>query len=466
MKKNNLLKVLGISFLIIVLLSWFIKTGTITSGTYTNTGTNPIGIYNLFRIPVITIQTFVQYLICFTAIGGFYGVLNKLGCYDKVIKNITNKFKKKPTVFIVISILFFTLLSSFTGETLVLFAFIPFFATILSMLGYNNLLACLVTIGSILVGQIGSIYGFTIVGYYKNVLSVGMNNGLLIKGILFILTTGLFIITILKNIKKNKYKQEETDEILLYEKNEKKKSSLPFIIITILGILFSLIACYNWYYSFNIEIFNKINEFLTNIKIGNYPIMSNILNGMPIIGFLGNYEFIIVLFIMSAILAWIYNVSIDEYVDGIKKGCMQMLIPAIYATLANIIFTYMLTSENGTIYETIINGITNLSTNFNAITTMLISFIGSLLYNDYYYVINSASVIFTNFEEAYRVIAGILSGAIYSLVMLVAPVSLYLVAGLKYFNVSYKDWIKQIWKYALLSLLIVIVITTIAYALI
>ena len=135
MKKNNLLKVLGISFLIIVLLSWFIKTGTITSGTYTNTGTNPIGIYNLFRIPVITIQTFVQYLICFTAIGGFYGVLNKLGCYDKVIKNITNRFKKKPTVFIVISILFFTLLSSFTGETLVLFAFIPFFATILSMLG-------------------------------------------------------------------------------------------------------------------------------------------------------------------------------------------------------------------------------------------------------------------------------------------------------------------------------------------
>ena len=47
-KKYNLLKVIGIAFLVFVVLSWFIPTGYYSSGTYTKGETNPVGLYGIF----------------------------------------------------------------------------------------------------------------------------------------------------------------------------------------------------------------------------------------------------------------------------------------------------------------------------------------------------------------------------------------------------------------------------------
>ena len=47
---------------------------------------------------------------------------------------------------------------------------------------------------------------------------------------------------------------------------------------------------------------------------------------------------------------------------------------------------------------------------------------------------------------------------VHGLVNLVAPTSIILVAGLKYLDVSYKDWLKNIYKYVLLALLIILII--------
>ena len=52
--------------------------------------------------------------------------------------------------------------------------------------------------------------------------------------------------------------------------------------------------------------------------------------------------------------------------------------------------------------------------------------------------------------------------AIYGLVMIIAPTSIFLLVGLSYFKVSYKEWFNYIWKYALLMLGVVIVIAFIA----
>ena len=77
MKKNSILKALGLTFAIVILLSWVIPAGTYTNGAYTATGsTSPIGLYDFLRLPVLTLATFVQYGLFFLAIGGFYGVLS------------------------------------------------------------------------------------------------------------------------------------------------------------------------------------------------------------------------------------------------------------------------------------------------------------------------------------------------------------------------------------------------------
>ena len=85
MKKHNLLKAILIAFLVAVVLSWIVPTGSFSSSTYTSGGTVPVGIINLFRLPVMTMQTFVQYTIVLLAIGAFYGVLNKTGVYDDIV---------------------------------------------------------------------------------------------------------------------------------------------------------------------------------------------------------------------------------------------------------------------------------------------------------------------------------------------------------------------------------------------
>ena len=46
----------------------------------------------------------------------------------------------------------------------------------------------------------------------------------------------------------------------------------------------------------------------------------------------------------------------------------------------------------------------------------------------------------------------------FGLAMLIAPVSIYLLTGLSYFEVEYSKWLKHIWK-ILLAMLVVVMIT-------
>ena len=56
--KRNLLKVIGISFFIFVILSWIIPVGTYTSGKLTTSGIDPVGLGDLFNKPISAIVTF------------------------------------------------------------------------------------------------------------------------------------------------------------------------------------------------------------------------------------------------------------------------------------------------------------------------------------------------------------------------------------------------------------------------
>ena len=158
MKKYSLLKTIGISFLLVCILSWIISASSLSSGTITSLSkTVPVGLYDLSLLPIITLVSFFMYGLLFLAIGGFYGVLNKTGAYSELVSNVANKVK--PKKFVIITIILLSLLSSLTNLTPILFITVPFLVAILLKQGFNKISAFAATVGSILVGTIGTTYG-------------------------------------------------------------------------------------------------------------------------------------------------------------------------------------------------------------------------------------------------------------------------------------------------------------------
>lgn len=463
MKKNNLLKAIIIMFLVAVVLSWVIPTGSYSSDAYTNNGTIPVGIINLFRLPVMTMQTFVQYTIVFIAIGIFYGVLNKTGVYDNIVKDIAKKFKGKEKVFLIIVAICYALLGTLTGLSTLIFLTIPFVAAILLVMGYDKISALLVTVGSMLVGEISSIFGFSGAGYVINVFSIRMVDEVITKIILFIILTGLYVFFIVRKAKLNKGKAKEENIPLFVKDSKNKNSKMPLVVISILFFIICFVGMYNWYYGWGIELFNNLDQKINGLTIGNYPLLSNILKGISILGYWGNYEFSVALIIVTFIIAWIYNIKLDDFIDGVKNGAKEMLPVALYATICSVVFTIML-ANSGNMYATIVNWLAGIKATFNIPVTSLIAISGSLFYNDFYYLLSNAVSVLQGYEAIYYPITGVLLTGMYGIMMMVLPSSIMLVAGLRFFDVSYIDWLKKIWLYileALVVLLLIVIIVTV-----
>lgn len=459
MKKNSLLKAILIAFGIAVILSWIIPNGVYNGGTFTAGTTNPVGIINLFRFPVMTMQTFIQYTIVFLSIGLLYGVLNKTGVYGNIVAGIAKKWKGKEKALLVIVTLVFALIGSLTGVSVYAFLILPFVAAILMMAGYDKMSAMLATVGALLVGEAASIFGFSGAGYIINIFGIKMMDEVITKVVLFLLLTGLYLFFTVRKSALSKTKKEENIPLLVVDKTS-KKSKAPLIVISIVFLLLSLVGMYNWYYGWGVELFNNLDTKISSITIGSYPIMANILNGVTSLGYWGNYEFAVAIVIVTFVIAWVYNVKLIDFVDGAKDGLKQILPVALYATICNVVFTVML-ADQGNMYATIMNWLNGIKATYNVPIASLISVSGSLFYNDFYYLLYNAANIFTTYEAVYYPIVGVLVTGIFGIMMMILPTSVMLVAGLKYFDVSYTEWLKKIWLYILEALVIVVIVAII-----
>lgn len=188
MKKYSLLKVLGICFFVFIVLSFIIPTGTFSSGELTLGNTDPVGFFEWFSAPMNTLTTYGMYGIIFLLIGGLYGVLNKTGVYTKLVDDVKKKMEGKEKKFLTISIFVFAILASFTGLNVALFVLVPFMAAVVLRLGFNKVTALLSTVGAMLVGTIGSTYGFNVCGYINYYFNLNVHNAIIIKlGFLLVL---------------------------------------------------------------------------------------------------------------------------------------------------------------------------------------------------------------------------------------------------------------------------------------
>ncbi len=513
--KRNLLKAIGISFLIFVVLSWIIPVGTYSNGELTTNGIDAVGLFDLINIPVTTLLTFALYIVVFAVIGGLYGVMEKTGALPAWVENITKKFTGKEKGFLIFTIIFFVILSSITGLTLPLFVLIPLFASVLFAMNYDKITAMASTVGAVLVGSVCSTYGFNVTGYTKNILSLDMNNQIIAKLIILVVVTAILIFFILKFSKKKEVKvaakaapakKEAVKEVkaapkkaaakktaakkapakkttakkttkkpaakkntqsLAVAKDVKKVdtkkgiNTLPLIVIFVLMTVITFVGMYNWYYAFGIEVFNDIHTSIMSVKIGDFPIFEHLLSGISQIGYWGNVEFVIMMVIAAALIAWIYKLKLNTFVESFIAGVKKMLPTAIYAALASVILTVLYQASyggTGTLVDTLYAKTFGLTDDFNVATAGIASLYGSFFYNDLYYLLAGMQTYLIGFDASALSVAGLLVQSVASLGMIIFPTSVILIAGLSYFDVPFKDWFKYIWKFALAVFIIILLV--------
>ena len=469
MKKHGLLKMLGILLLLLVIVSYVLPG---RQDTIVYTGLADIFI-NFFGI---VLQNFCYIVLFILVVGGFYGLLNKIPAYKKLLDNIVSKVKPIGKKFIFITILLFAVVASLTGMTLELIVFVPFVASIILLLGYDKLVALSSTIASVMIGYIGGVF-VTFINPNTGSMStyeefVGSSSKLVNtfpKLLLLVTGIALLIYFVNKHIisvesKKVKYELNDSSELLISEVkgNYKDIKTWPLIVILAFVFIILVIGMIPWNSLFGITVFSDFHAWLTGLSIKKFAVIPSIISAsLPALGeWSGNgnpwfhYIYICMLLLFASVIATLVNRvklndAIDSYTEGLKKA-----LPS--AALVSIAYTVLVCAYNNGFLELLIS-----NSKFNYGLSSLLAVLGCLINVDSYYIIAGCFSPIVNLitdESVYDSVAILLQG-IYGIFSLVGPTSLILIFGLTYFDVPYTTWLKYIWRF-ILGLIIVLALVT------
>ena len=291
MKKYHTLLVVAITILVVALLTWILPityfSGEMIAGDRVQAGIVSVGTYGLY-----TFYNFIYVFIGLLLVGGLYGILNKTPAYRVLLDKIVKHVKNHQVLYLIVIVLFLSIMVAFTGLTYEMLVFLPFIAAIVLLLGYDKIIAAMVTVGSVSVGVIGSLFSKTIVGKLNSVLESTTYNDLIIpKAILLVLCAAVLIVNIILKARKNEARESVEEGFLVPKKVTGKGVKVwPLVVISIVGTVVMLLASISWTDAFKVTFFD---DALTTI------------NGWPI---LSKYIILVV-----SVLVILYNVFTSLY---------------------------------------------------------------------------------------------------------------------------------------------------------
>ncbi len=477
MKKHNLFKILAIMILVFVVLSWIVPTGYLSgSEIQKSEELTRIGLWNIFNIFTVSASSFMIYPFYLIAVGLFYLVLNKTGVYQRMVTNFAKKLKKRPKLFLAITISLFAIISSVTNLGLMLFLLVPFFISVILKLGYDKFVALASTIGAIFVGIVGSTYGYYVSKIINSVLNLDFTSNIIAKVALLVVSTALLIVyefSYIKRVKTPKSKKEEVkeeikDELLIETDKKSDRKSWPMILVMVLVLALTFLSAIAWSAAYGFDVFTKFHETVMSLSIGkDFNIVSYIL-GTPInIGYyaqygikeLGSWDYTdlsIILIFASLLIGLMYKVKFSDILDSFKDSGKKFAKASLLIIVA---YTLFVLNYYIPVFTTVISWFGN---TFNIVTSSLVAILSSVINIDMMYVAQStlATVAGVFNDTALNPTLAVLYQAMYGLTSFFAPTSILLITGLCYLNISYKEWFKHIWKF-LLELLVVILIVLI-----
>ena len=232
MKKHNAIKVVLVTMLIFLLLTWILP-AAYYSGQFVDQGRVQMGLFDLFNYPLTALSYFGYIGLFIILVGGFYGILYKIPAYRTFLEKIVGIFKGKESIAVSIIIAVISILVSVCGVHIGIALFLPFVVAIILLMGYDKIVAALATVGSICVGLIGTTYAVSSSSVLTSTFSVGYKYQIGVRFIILLVGIVLLIFNTImysKSAKKatvtaSKDKEEKKDEVKVEKVIEKKETT-------------------------------------------------------------------------------------------------------------------------------------------------------------------------------------------------------------------------------------------------
>ena len=535
MKKHNTVKVVLITILVFLLLSWILP-AAYYSGQYVDQGRVQMGLYELFNYPLTAISYFGYIGLFIIFVGGFYGILYKIPAYRTFLDKIVAFFEGREKIFLAIVSVLLAFGVSICGLQVAFALFIPFIVALILLMGYDKIVAAMVVVGSMAAGLIGTTYSLTNMNVVLSTLSldldyqIGVRFVILIVGIVLVLfNTFMYIKNSMKITKPIlKLEKEEKVEVSIEKKpaakstSKKPKSSTsskktaskttkskttktrknankaalkdnniivvkesvtgsdddfipansgnnhkvwPFVAGFTLLFVLLVLAFIAWGDGgFNVKLFDNITKSVVEFKIFKFPIFQKIYGTMNPFGSWTLIDLFLPMGLLLLLLVIIYKVKIDDVFDGFAAGAKKAFSVALVAIL---IYACLVLVTYHPFQLTIYKALLGIGKGFNLITTIITFILASVFNSDISYVAQSVIPYYTSVVTNVNKypLVGIIFQSMYGFTALFAPTSLILMGTLVYLKVSYKDWLKNIWK-LLLELFLILLIVFIILALV
>ncbi len=167
----------------------------------------------------------------------------------------------------------------------------------------------------------------------------------------------------------------------------------------------------------------------------------------------------------AIILAMVYKVKFDDALDNIVNGIKKALVPALLVLL---IYVGLVIVTYHPFQLPIYKAIFGLTKGFNVFTSTIVAILATVFNSDPMYVFNSVIPYLVSLVTNTNVypVVWVLYQSVSGLTMLVAPTSVVLILTLYYLNIPYGKWLKTVWKLALQMLIVLLVVCTVALALV
>ncbi len=460
-EKYDLFKIVCLAILVTVVLTWIIPSPTVANGMAGADSIKRVGLVDLFSSGVYGVNFFLQQILLVLFVGAFYGVLSKCSGYQVLVSRMASKLKGKENLFVIFSSAFIALLTSLLSQTFVVLVFVPFIVSLASKMKLDKLTTMLCSFGSILVGMIGATLGTEGVSYFINYLSmydttIDIKTLLGIRFGILALTLVIYNFFTLLHLKKEKKNEKEEVTLDLFEEKVEAKNAKvwPMALFLIVLFAFTVLGYMNWEENFGLTLFKDFHEWLIELAIDKYTIISYILGGRATyFGFWELYQIFTVMGILLLFIKIIYRIKLDDFIEQAVKGVQAMAKPALLMFLIFTVFVFIYwTPFTYTLSKGLIGNA------FNPFLTALSGFVSGLFHLDFGYTSYLlGELMTTNFGNSLD-IGFLIYVTMNGMVQVIAPTSALLFVGLSYLDLPYKKWIKGIWKFFLVMLVLLFII--------
>ena len=465
-EKNNLIKVTGLMVLITVLLTWVIPQGMYQGSTVNVTEITRVGIFDFFTYGLLGVYYFTVLVTFLFVLGAFYQVLSRCKGYQALTDGLAKFFKGKEIVFALVVSFIIAAISAVTNEYIVVISIIPFIITIANKMKMDKISAFVITFGSLLIGILGSVYSTKIVGMNTQYFGIKIDELLWPRLVYFFASYVFFnLFTVLHIRKEKKSKKNEVvgDLFESKETNAKSKSKAWSIgIIFGLFAIITLLAYFPWANVLKAEWPVNALESIKNFKVFDSTIFAYIFGGVQAFGQWDIFGVQVTMLVAILVIKIVDRMSLDELLEAFGEGFKKVSKLAIILLLCYMVLEFaVMYPVLPTIVDWFMGLFKGASTKVSLLLSTIPSTFTSLFTVEYQYTLNLIHKAFTTTYESQLNAVGFMTQSTFGLASLFSPASAMLLVGLSYLGISYKEWMKYIWKFLIIMFAVLLIILVI-----